>query len=354
MAFNTHQYIEAQAWVLSDKMSNTQWPSFLEFWGKPFWDEHAARVLPWYDPDCKALIIQDLQQETCATITMVVNALDILNAPEWRKQRWRIRGDSWLFYDAETVRLITEAQERWMPIDSVTLAVTPSKLSDSWQEKIWSLEEKVMSLWVWMKVHHAIDWYPHIQPDNSLNILDSNDSVTNPGTSIIAISPGWWSWKFGVLFSEVYKALLNWYNPNFIKFETFPAFWLPYNHPLNLAFEAATADLGNKVLLLENWQSWYDKDEDNFRLLRALYQSFWKNDLAEELSYSTDMGVNMIHVWIENRESITQACRIEIERRVQRYRQEVIDGNESHKTLQRALDILQKFHNMREIKTSIQ
>lgn len=337
--FNTGKYVDAQLEEFLRRMKWKENCSFIEFWWKPFWDYHAARVLPWYDSHCKWIIIKELVESIGATVTFVVNALDILDSPIGRKPHWRIRWDTGLYYNEETLRMCREAREIGIPVESVTISCNPS-----WErEEIEKLKEDLEIEGIKTIVHSLLPGYWNPKIKHICRELDKNEQVHESWKSLITISPGWWSGKFGVLLSEMRKALQEWKNPNFIKFETFPVFSLPPTHPLNMAFMAATADLWNVVLEVWDGMSWYDKDESNLGLLKELFWEYWKSEEIKKFDASTDMWVNMIHIWIEDEEVITDACKREIERRWQRYGEELKRGEETPSTLTRMGKIKEDF-----------
>ena len=124
-----------------------------------------------------------------------------------------------------------------------------------------------------------------------------------------------------------HKLLWN-VSPNFIKFETFPVFHLEPEHPLNRAFSAATADLGNQLVRLQSGDTNYDKDVGNFALLKSLLSYFPQYTPMAEFTQPTDMGVNVIERGIINPDIVAAACKSEIERRIRRYEQEIRSGSE--------------------------
>jgi uncharacterized protein (UPF0371 family) len=181
--------------------------------------------------------------------------------------------------------------------------------------------------------------------DRAEVVFGHNDVLAEPGRHLVVFSPGGGSGKFGVILSELYHALQRGEVPNFLKFETFPVFRLPEDHPLNLAFEAATADLRNQVIEVAAGVTTYDKDIENFRLLKRLFEMFraapWHP--ISGMIHPTDMGVNVVEQAITNTGRVVEACGAEIARRYMRYMLELAEGDESKDTVDRARLILQKF-----------
>lgn len=306
---------------------------------------HAARVLPGYDKDCKAQILHRL--DIVAKIVIVINAKDILAEPTGRYPNGRIRGDSGLRYQHETIRMIREAYGFGIHIDTAILAVTPRTLREEDRKRIESFRASLAYEGIQLCRHFEIARYP----DPSIfaekdAVFAGNDVIAEWDKHLIVFSPGGGSGKFGVILSEMYHAFKRGETPNFIKFETFPVFALPRSHPLNLAFEAATADLDNRTVTLREGLTNYDKDIENFVLLAALSRSACIPDShpIQRMVHPTDMGVNIIDQAISDMPEVVQACGMEIVRRCERYQDEYAAGEGSERTVARALAILQEFN----------
>lgn len=349
--FNTQMYLEKQGEKIQEALtSNPNKPSFLEFGGKPFTDHHAARVMPGYDSECKAEILRETVK--LAEIVMVVNSLDVLSKPDGRKPQGRIRGDSGLVYDGETIRLIDEADKNNIPIKKVVLAIMPQQVDYKSAKRIDGFRCDLEKMDVKLLTHFGISGYPN--PDiftNNSDPFKKNDKVRVNNGNLVVISPGGGSGKFGVLLSEMYKAFVDGQTPNYIKFETFPIYQLAADHALNLAFEAATADLGNKVVDVrkkinsgDQYRTSYDKDVENFALLLKIFDIFGKSTELEYMKDSVDMGVNRVVDGITDMNIIIKACHKEITRRISRYKKEVSDGVEEIETVLVSQEILGKFN----------
>ncbi len=344
--FSNQLYLEAQTKAFKDKLSYNKGPIFIEFGGKPFDDHHAARVLPGYDPDIKASILKAINPSV--RIIMVVNAKDILHPPFGRTTRGRIRGDSGLRYDLETIRLVKRARDLGFNISQVVLSVTPMTLDAEAKKKIFDFQAILQDLGINLHLHYE---YPTYQNEsffeNNPAPFSENDQIAKPKENILVFSPGGGSGKFGVILSEMYKSLKRGENPFFIKFETFPVFNLPSDHALNLSFEAATADLGNKVICLGTRHSNYDKDIANFKHLQQMFSLFPHIDNPiNKMKTPIDMGINQIDKGIVSHNHIVRACREEITRRVKRYQDEVASGDEKRETLDKTIQVLEKFNDL--------
>jgi uncharacterized protein (UPF0371 family) len=286
---------------------------------------------------------------------MVVNALDILLQPNGRTLRGRIRGDTGLPYDEETLRLLRDAHTRDIPLRKVVMAVTPHVLSVENQARIHEFRSSLQKEGAKLLVHAKLDGYPD-PASVDMHQLGKNNRAWESG-NLIAISPGGGSGKFGMLLSEMYGALSEEQTPDFVKFETFPIYQLDAEHALNLAFEAATADLKNKVVTLPRnkaeVRTTYDKDEQNFLLLRKLFDTFGKAEAIAHIEDPVDLGVNRIVDGIEDMELVVEASREEIIRRVQRYESEAIRGIERVETVGIARRVLDRFDGLYRVRTSV-
>lgn len=346
-AFNNEMYFKNQIEAFKKRMSFSE-PTFIEFGGKPFEDNHAARVLPGYDPFIKAKILKELG--IVARIVMVVNALDILCPPEGRTENGRIRGDTGLRYDHETIRLIDKSNELGLKIDDVVMSVTPTNIElEENKLRVLDFKKSLSERNLELKIHYRIPNYPQTSVlDNAEPHFSKNARISNGSENIVVFSPGGGSGKFGVLLSEAWYLLEEGKSPNYIKFETFPVFNLHVNHPLNLAYSAATADLGNKVMPLENGKTGYDKDIENFELLKTLYSKFdiGNGSRVSKMSNSIDMAVNVIETGITDDTSVAEACKNEISRRLERYKKELYSDVERLKTITKTESILDRFNKL--------
>jgi len=351
--FDSKKYIDSQNQAFADALSKTgDDPTFIEFGGKPFADHHAERVLPGYDSESKAEILRETTK--LAEVVMVVNSLDILQRPDGRTLRGRIRGDSGLLYDKETVRLLDEAHKKHIPIRKVVLAVKPQQMSSDNKRIIDAFRSQLSLRQIEMVSHYQVPGYPDPGILDKPEIFEQNENARGTAKNLIAVSPGGGSGKFGVLLSEMYSALMKGEVPSFVKFETFPVYQLDAQHALNLAFESATADLKNRVIAIGKEggapRSSYDKDLENFILLKRLFEVFSKSSNVEKMEDAVDIGINRVVDGITDMEVVIKACRQEVARRIGRYQQEVVKGIETVETLETAKAILGQFDAIYEIK----
>lgn len=355
--FNTKKYLKAQEIKFEEALNHdADKPVFIEFGGKPFSDHHAERVMPGYEADCKAEILRETVK--LSEIVMVVNSLDILMPPDGRTLKGRIRGDTGLIYDKETIRMIENAHNHKIPIDKVVLAVTPENVSSENKEIIDIFKIDLEKVGAKLLINYGIENYPNPKIfEGATNPFGKNDKVRVGDGNLIVVSPGGGSGKFGVLLSEMYRALVEGQTPHYVKFETFPIYQLEADHALNLAFEAATADLGNKVIDIrkekvsknEKYRTSYDKDLENFELLTKLFETFGRTEELSHIKDAVDMGINRIIDGITDMDVIKEACHKEIIARILRYKKEVKNGIEEMSTVQITEEILGKFTKIYQI-----
>jgi uncharacterized protein (UPF0371 family) len=340
--FDTARYYEAQMAAFTERIIPDH-PTIIEFGGKPFGDFHASRVLPGYDPDVKAAIVRDVHTELGNNvITMAVHARDILAAPNGRRPGKRIRGDYGITYEEEALRMADEARQRHgIPIAALAITATPPVLSSENADFMSAYTERLEAGFDTIRILPELPGYPNISERDIVDSLTRTDPITAGDQSIMVVSPGGGSGKFSVAITEMAHKLASNHVPNFLKFETFPVFRLSAIHPLNRAFIAATADLGNEIVELENGLTNYDKDIGNFTLLKTLLSQF--PDAVTPMAFHrepTDMGVNVIEAGITDEDIVANACKLEIKRRIKRYETEVANSKEHPHTIAIATSML--------------
>lgn len=341
--FDNQKYRQIQTQAFMERL-DMEWFShtLIEFWWKWRWDYHASRVMPGYDPDNKAYILQSLAKK--AEIVMTLNTMDILDRPDGRTRKWRIRWDTKLRYNDETLRKINQGNEEfWLWIKKLLLTVFPHDMGTENKNNIDAFINEATKSGIHIHIYKQIADYTN--PNNVEKYIPT--LITNPYISewwknTVLISPGGWSGKFWVILSEICNALNQNLYPNFIKFETFPVFKKPTNHPLNLAFEVATADLDNKTTTIWEYTN-YDKDMQNHILLKELYRLYDAKEPYFLTDSPVDFWVNHIEVGIRNEKEIYDACKKEIENRIKRYKDEYAKWIEKISTIQKSQKVLEKF-----------
>ena len=301
--FNNKKYVEIQSNKIQEKINKFD-KLYLEFGGKLFDDYHASRVLPGFEPDSKIKMLLELKDIT--EIIMCINAKDI--------ERKKIRADYGITYDMEVLRLIDEFQNLGLSINSVVITLYTGK--ESSKKFINQLEKRNIKTYV----HTPTKGYP---TDVDVIVSDegygANPYIETTKKLVVVTAPGPSSGKLATCLSQLYHEYKRGVKAGYAKYETFPVWNVPLNHPVNVAYEAATADLKDVNMIdsfhLEKYSITsvnYNRDLAVFPVLKAILHKI----TGEDIYYSpTDMGVNMIGSCIDDDEAICAASRQEIIRR---------------------------------------
>ncbi|WP_322180587.1 DUF1846 domain-containing protein [Neglectibacter caecimuris] len=302
--FDNAKYREMQSRQIQERIEQSGGKLYLEFGGKLFDDYHASRVLPGFEPDSKVKMLLELKDQ--AEIVIVISASDI--------EKNKVRGDLGITYDVDVLRLIDSFREIGLTVGSVVLtqyAAQPA--AEAFQKRLESLGVKVFR-------HYSIPGYPsNIPMIVSDEGFGKNDYVETSRSLIVVTAPGPGSGKMATCLSQLYHEYKRGVPAGYAKFETFPIWNLPLKHPVNLAYEAATADL-NDVNMIDPFHLEahgvtavnYNRDVEVFPVLNAMLEK-----IAGESPYKspTDMGVNMAGNCIIDDEVCCEAARQEIIRR---------------------------------------
>lgn len=304
VGFDNDKYLKLQSECIRERIDGFGGKLYLEFGGKLFDDFHASRVLPGFAPDSKINMLLQLKDE--AEIVIVISAGDI--------EKNKVRGDLGITYDAELLRLIDAFRGYGLYVGSVVLtqyAAQPS--AEAYQKKLENLGIKVYR-------HYSIPGYP---ANISLIVSDEgygkNDYIETSRSLVVVTAPGPGSGKMATCLSQIYHDNKRGIKAGYAKFETFPIWNLPLKHPVNLAYEAATADLDDVNMIdpfhLEAYGKTtvnYNRDVEVFPVLNAMFETI----LGESPYKSpTDMGVNMAGYCIFDDEAVRNAANQEIIRR---------------------------------------
>ncbi len=304
IGFDNGMYIRTQSEHIRRRLSAFGGKLYLEFGGKLFDDNHAARVLPGFEPDSKLKMLLQLKDE--AEIVIAVSA----NAIEQKK----LRRDLNISYDKEVLRLIDMFRSVGLYVGSVVITQYDGHAAaDAFKHNLQSLGIKVF-------VHYKIPGYPANVP---LIVSDEgygkNEYVETERNIVVVTAPGPGSGKMAVCLSQLYHEHLKGIQAGYAKFETFPIWNLPLNHSVNLAYEAATADLNDMNMLDPfHFEAYgtptvnYNRDIEIFPVLKAIFTNIYG-----ECPYKspTDMGVNMAGNCITDDAAVTEAANQEIIRR---------------------------------------
>ena len=302
--FDNAKYLQMQSQHIRERIAQFDNKLYLEFGGKLFDDYHASRVLPGFEPDSKLQMLLQLKEQ--AEIVIVISAQDIISS--------KVRGDYGITYDLDVLRLIDAFQGMGLFVGSVCVTMYTAA------PEVEAFEHKLNSVGVRTFRHYKIPGYPN---DVARIVSDEgygkNDYIETQRPLVVITAPGPGSGKMATCLSQLYHEYKRGVKAGYAKFETFPIWNLPLKHPVNLAYEAATADLNDVNMIdpfhLEAYGKTtvnYNRDVEIFPVLAAMFQK-----IQGECPYKspTDMGVNMAGFAIVDDEACCQASRMEILRR---------------------------------------
>ena len=302
--FDNEKYLKIQSEQIKKRIAQFRDKLYLEFRGKLFDDNHASRVLPGFQPDSKLQMLLQLRDD--AEIVIVISALDI--------EKNKVRGDLGITYDEDVLRLRSEFESIGLYVSCVVITHYNGQSSaDAYRARLERLGIKVY-------YHYTIEGYP-----NNVALIDSeegfgkNDYVETSRPLVVVTAPGPGSGKMAVCLSQLYHENKKNIKAGYAKFETFPVWNLPLKHPVNIAYEAATADLNDVNMIdpfhLEAYNtiaSSYNRDIEVFPVLNAIFESIYGESPYKS---PTDMGVNMIGFCMSDEDVCCNAAREEIIRR---------------------------------------
>lgn len=302
--FDNEKYLRIQSEHIKNRIAQFGDKLYLEFGGKLFDDNHASRVLPGFLPDSKLHMLMQLRNE--AEILMVISAIDI--------EKNKTRGDLGITYDEDVLRLSAEFENVGLLVSSVVITHYNGQPSaDAYRARLERLGMKVY-------YHYTIEGYP-----NNVALIDSdegfgkNDYVETTRPLVVVTAPGPGSGKMAVCLSQLYHEHKRGIKAGYAKFETFPVWNLPLKHPVNMAYEAATADLNDVNMIdpfhLEAYGDIavnYNRDIEIFPVLNALFEAIYGESPYKS---PTDMGVNMLGFCMSDEDVCCDAAREEIIRR---------------------------------------
>ena len=307
IGFDNEKYLEIQSRHILQRIGQFDNKLYLEMGGKLFDDFHASRVLPGFLPDSKMKMLLQLSEQV--EIVLVINARDI--------EKNKVRGDIGITYDADVLRLIDAFRGIGLYVGSVVIS------QYSGQTAAETFRRRLESLGVRVFLHYPIEGYPsniaHIISDEGFG---KNQYVETSRPLVVVTAPGPGSGKMATCLSQLYHEYKRGIKAGYAKFETFPVWNLPLKHPVNLAYEAATADLNDINMIdpfhLEAYGETavnYNRDVEVFPVLSAIFE---KISGSSPYKSPTDMGVNMAGLCIVDDEVCKEASRQEIVRRYYR------------------------------------
>ena len=303
-AFNHEKYIELQSEKIRSRIQKFNNKLYLEFGGKIFDDYHASRVLPGFKPDSKVHMLLSMKDNV--EIVIAINANDI--------QKSKMRGDNKLTYEDEVFRMIDLFKKMELYVGSVVITNYKN------EPLVEVFRRKLRYLGIPVFLNYYISGYPY---DTNKVVSDEgfgkNQYIKTTRSLIVVTAPGPGSGKMSTCLSQLYHENKNGINAGYAKYETFPVWNLPLKHPVNLAYEAATADLDD-VNMIDPYHLNkygivsinYNRDVEVYPILETLFKKIYG-----ECPYQspTDMGVNVIGFCLNDEEEIKEACKQEIIRR---------------------------------------
>ena len=305
IGFDNEKYLKMQSAHIKERIAQFGGKLYLEFGGKLFDDFHAARVLPGFAPDSKVQMLQELKDD--AEIVIVINVADI--------EKNKVRGDLGITYDLDVLRLIDAFRGMGLYVGSVVLSQCngESRTGEAFAKRLCDLGVKVYR-------HYLIPGYPFEIP---LIVSDEgygkNEYIETTRPLVVITAPGPGSGKMATCLSQLYHENKRGVKAGYAKFETFPIWNLPLKHPVNVAYEAATADLNDVNMIdpfhLEAYGETtvnYNRDVEVFPLLKAIFEGIYGKT---PYNSPTDMGVNMAGNCIVDDEAVCAAANQEIIRR---------------------------------------
>ena len=304
LGFDNEKYLQMQSAHIRDRLAQFGGKLYLEFGGKLYDDYHASRVLPGFQPDSKLRMLLQLKDQV--EMVIAINAADI--------EKNKIRGDLGISYDRDVIRLIDIFRGFGLYVSSVVL----TRYNEQPQAK--AFQSRLESMGVKVYHHYAIEGYPY----NIARIVSDegygkNDYIETTRELVVVTAPGPGSGKLATCLSQLYHEHKRGVRAGYAKFETFPIWNLPLNHPVNLAYEAATTDL-NDVNMIDPFHLEaygvttvnYNRDVEAFPVLVAMFEK-----ILGHCPYKspTDMGVNMAGNCIFDDDACREASGQEIIRR---------------------------------------
>jgi len=335
VGFDNEKYLKEQTAAIIDRVKKFDNKLYLEFGGKLCFDYHAARVLPGYDPNVKIRLLQKLKDRI--DIILSIYAGDI--------EKGRVRGDFGITYDAATFKLIDDLRKWGLDI----LAVVITRFSN--QSSALIFKNKLERRGVKVYLHYPIDRYP---TDIDLVVSEigfgKNDYIETKSPIVVVTGPGPNSGKLSTCLSQLYQEHKRGISAGYAKFETFPIWNLPLKHPVNVAYETATADIQDFNLVdpfhLAKYNETainYNRDVESFPILKLILTKILdKKANLPVYNSPTDMGVNRAGFGIVDDAITQEAAKQEFIRRYFRYNAEYVLGIEKKETVERVTRLMEE------------
>ena len=337
IGFDNDKYLKIQSEHIRERIAQFDGKLYMELGGKLFDDHHASRVLPGFKPDSKLRMLAQLRSQI--EIVIVVSADDI--------EKNKVRADLGITYDEDVLRLREEFMNRQFTVGSVVIThYDGQRAADQFRHRL-------ERLGIRSYIHYLIDGYPHnVELIASDEGFGKNDYVETSRELVIVTAPGPGSGKMATCLSQLYNENKRGVRAGYAKFETFPVWNLPLKHPVNIAYEAATADLNDVNMIdpfhLEAYGKIavnYNRDIEIFPVLNALFEGIYGENPYKS---PTDMGVNMIGFCISDDDACCQASRDEIIRRYYAATNKLADGADNESEVHK----IQMLFNQAKINTA--
>jgi uncharacterized protein (UPF0371 family) len=326
IGFDNEKYLSIQSEHIRERIAQFDGKLYLELGGKLFDDHHASRVLPGFKPDSKLRMLAQLRDSI--EIIIVVSAEDI--------EKNKIRADLGITYDEDVLRLRDEFMQRAFMVGSVVIT------HYNGQHAADQFRHRLERMGICSYIHYPIDGYPHnVELIASDDGFGKNDYVKTTRPLVIVTAPGPGSGKMATCLSQLYNENKRGIRAGYAKFETFPVWNLPLKHPVNIAYEAATADLNDVNMIdpfhLEAYGKTainYNRDVEIFPVLNALFEGIYGENHYKS---PTDMGVNMVGFCISDDDVCCEASRNEIIRRYYTATNKLADGADNEREINKIL-----------------
>ncbi len=332
--FDTVKYLTAQIKRIMERVNQFD-KLYLEFGGKLRYDHHATRVLPGFALDTKVQMLKRLGKDV--EIIHCISAKDI--------ERRKIRRDFGLTYDDQILKDISDLNQLGLDVSAVVISrYSGEPTSDKFRQRLENRGIRVFT------THEIADYLTDPEKVVSDEGYGKFDYVDTERKIVIITAPGPGSGKMSFAMSQIYHDRKAGIMSNFAKFETFPVWDLPVDHPVNIAYEAATADIGDyNCIDIHHKEAYgievtnYNRDVENFSIIKKIIEKITPpGDPLADFRSPTDMGVNMASVGIIDDSIVRQASKDEIVRRYYQYHRDFVEGNVTHNTLDRIDKIMQR------------
>jgi uncharacterized protein (UPF0371 family) len=332
IGFDNDIYLKEQTSAILERVNRFNHKLYLEFGGKILYDYHAARVLPGFDPNVKMRLLQMLKDKIDVILCIHAGAIE----------RRKVRADFGITYDVDALKTIDDFRDWGIDITAVVITRYQN------QSPAKAFKNKLELRGIKVYLHYPTEGYP---TDIGLIVSDkgygANKYIKTTNPIVIVTGPGPGSGKLATCLCNLYHEYKNGVKAGYAKFETFPIWDLPVDHMVNLAYEAATVDLEDRVLIDEHHLKAYNvktvnynRDIEAFHLLKRIFEKITGGESMYQSP--TDMGVNRASAGIVNDSIITEASYQEIIRRYFRCAVEYAMGVVEKETLDRIIAIMKK------------